>query len=202
MGSYEAYLPSEGNYDLTASREGFGTLPPLHLTAVSADLAGLDFYLPPLDDAVSDGGFEAGTWDDWQGGGTSAPILISQSHTGDGAVLLGNMGATSTLSQSLSVAGTLTNATLSFLMRLDTAGDSSTLQIDVEDTPISHTQVVSTTDWTHIWLPVEAAVGQQVTLVFSVSNNPAVRLDEVSLGTARHGGAVAFFPVVQRSENP
>jgi hypothetical protein len=167
----------------------------MHRTAVSADTDDLDLYLPPLDDAVSDGGFEAGTWGDWQSGGATP---TSQSHTGDGAALL---GATSTLSQSLSVPGTLTNATLSFLVRLDTTGDSSALEVRVDGTSISHTQVVSTTNWTHVWLPVDAAVGQPVTLVFT-ADNAAVRLDEVSLGTARHGGGVAFFPIVHRSQNP
>jgi hypothetical protein len=203
MGSYEAYLPGGGAYDLTASRDGFGPLPPLHLTAVSADMEGLDLHLPPLDDAVSDGGFEAGTWGDWQVGGTSAPTLISQSHTGDGAVLLGGIGATSWLSQSLTVPGNLTDATLSFLVRLESGtGGGSTLQVSVEGTPINHTQVVSTADWTHVWLPVDAAVGQPVILTFEVSNKPAVRLDEVSLGTARHGGGVAFLPIVHRSSSP
>jgi lysophospholipase L1-like esterase len=196
MGNYEAYLPGEGDYDLTASRDGFGTLPPLKLTAVITDMDGLDLYLPPLDDAVINGGFEDGALDHWQAGGTAT--FTSQSHTGDGAVRL---EAASTLSQSLSVPGSLTNATLSYLVRLESEG-SSTLQIDVEGTPISHTQVISTTDWNHAWLPVEAAVGQPVTLTFTVSNSTAVLLDEVSLGTARHGGSVTFFPIVQRDHSP
>jgi acyl-CoA thioesterase-1 len=200
IGSYEAYLPGGGDYELTASRDGFGTLPPMHRAAVSADMDGLDLVLPPLDDVVSDGGFEAGTWGDWQAGGTYA--LTSESHTGDGAVLLGGLGATSTLGQPLSVPGTLTNATLSFLVRLNSGGGSSTLQVSVVGTPISHTQVVSTTDWTHVWLPVDAAVGQPVTLTFTVSNSAAVRLDEVSLGTARHGGGVTFLPIVQQNQSP
>jgi lysophospholipase L1-like esterase len=202
MGSYEAYLPGGGSYDLTASRDGFGTLPPMHLVSVSDDMDSLDLHLPPLDDAVGDGGFEGGSWGDWNPGGTSTPTFTSQAHTGDGAVVLGGLGDTSTLSQSLSVPGTLTNATLSFLVRLDTAGGSSAILVSVDGTPISHSQVVSTTDWTHAWLPVDAAVGQPVTLTFMVDSNPAVRLDEVSLGTARHGGSVTFLPIVQRDHSP
>jgi hypothetical protein len=82
------------------------------------------------------------------------------------------------------------------------SGDSSALRVDVVGTPISYTQVVSTTGWLRAWLPVEAAVGQAVTLTFTVSESTAVILDEVSLGTARHGGSVTFFPIVQRDYNP
>ncbi len=198
-GSYKAYLPGEGDYELTASREGFGALPPMHLTAVSADMDGLDLVLPPLDDAVSDGGFEEGSLDEWQSSASPAPTLISESHTGDGAALL---GSTSWLRQSFSVPGTLTNATLSFLVRLHGDSDDSALHVELEGAAIGHTQVVSTTNWTHVWLPVDAAVGQPVTLTLTVSGDHAVRLDEVSLGTARHGGGVAFLPSVHRSQSP
>jgi hypothetical protein len=202
-GGYRAYVADAGDYSLRATRDGFGLLPAMHVLSVTSDLEDLDFVLPPLDDIVSDGGFEAGGWGDWIPGGSLPPTLVTETHTGEGAVLLGGLGGTSTLSQSFSVPGTLTNPTLSFLVRLDEeAGGSSTLDVELAGTPISQTQVVSTSTWLHVWLPVDAAVGQAVTLTLTLSDTPALRLDEVSLGSSRSGGSFVFLPLVLRAYNP
>jgi lysophospholipase L1-like esterase len=200
LGGYLAYLADTGDYSFSASHAGFEALPAMEAVPVAADLSGLDFVLPPLDDVVSDGGFEVGDWGNWQPGGVVSPTLLSKGHTGSGAVLLGGTGGVSQLSQSLSVPGNLVDATLSLLVRLDD-GDSgdSVLQVELEGTSISHTEVVTTDDWTHIWLPVDSALGQEVTLVLSVSDDEAVRLDEVSLGSAPSGGAFVNMPVVLRA---
>ena len=50
-----------------------------------------------------------------------------------------------------------------------------------------------------MWLPVDAAAGQALTLTFTVSDNPAVRLDEVSLGSAIKGGSQMLLPLVFRA---
>jgi len=92
---------------------------------------------------------------------------------------------------------------LSFLVRLDdAAAGTSTLSVELAGMPISHSQIVSTADWTHVWLPVDAAVGQAMTLTFTVSDNPAVRLDEVSLGSAIKGGSQVQLPLVFRASTP
>jgi lysophospholipase L1-like esterase len=203
LGRYNAYLLDVGSYDLAASRDGFAVLPPMRGLTVTADMSGLDFVLPPLDDVVGDGGFETGSWGDWQVAGTLPPTLTTQAHTGDGAVLLGGVGDTAILSQSLSVPGTLTDATLSFLARLDDDADvSSTLQIELGGTSLNHPQLIAAGEWTHIWFPVDDAVGKAVILTFSISGSPAVRLDEVSLGSAARGGYWIYLPLTARAPTP
>jgi lysophospholipase L1-like esterase len=198
---FTAYLMAGGNYDLQASRnDRFGTLPPMH-RVVSDNITGLEFVLPPQasEDAVTDGGFEQGTLSAWQVGGTQPPALNEQAHTGDQAVLLGGLDHSSMLSQTLSVPGTLTDATLSFLVKLNNPDDvSSTIDVELVGTSISHTQIVPAGEWAHVWFPVEAAVGQAVTLRFAVSDSPVVRLDEVSLGSALSGGSSIYLPAIYR----
>jgi lysophospholipase L1-like esterase len=203
LGRYAAYLADAGSYDLSASRDGFAVLPAMQGQSVTTDMSGLDFVLPPLDDVVGDGGFETGSWGDWEPGGTLSPTLTAPAHTGDGAVLLGGPEDTATLSQSFSVPGTLTDATLSFLVRLHNDADvSSTLQIELGGTSLSHTQLIVAGGWTHVWFPVEEAVGQVVTLGFTISGSPAVRLDEVSLGSAAKGGYWVYLPLTVRAAVP
>ncbi len=208
-GGYLAYLADAGTYDLIAMHDSFGLLPPLHLS-VSGDLSGVDLVLPPLDDVVENGGFESG-WGDWQPGGTLTPTLITAPHTGNRAALLGGQGELSWLKQPLSLPDNLTDATLSFLVRLDDdAEGSSTLQVALEGTPISHTQTISAGGWSHIWLPVEAILvhrngigaSQVVTLTFTVSDSAALRLDEVSLGSALSGADLVYLPLVLRAYSP
>jgi lysophospholipase L1-like esterase len=203
-GGYFAHLVQGGIYSLLVQHNDFGLLPARHGISVSSDVSGLDFVLPPLDDTIGDGGFETANWDQyWQAGGTFTPTLISEAHTGIGAVLMGGDGELSQLSQTFSVPDTLINATLSFLVRLDEeAGESSTLQVELSGTPISHTQNVSVADWTHVWVPVDAAVGQAVTLTFTLSDTAAVRIDEVSLGSAVGGGYLFYLPIVNRTSVP
>ncbi len=196
-GGYVAFLGSPGEYELSASRYGFGQLPPMRGVSVTHSLAGLDFVLPPVDDVVKEGGFEGGAWGHWQPGGTLTPTLGADPHTGHGAALLGGPGELAWLRQRFTVPEGLADATLSFLIRLDSEDDlSSTLDLALQGTTIRHTQVISAGGWTHVWLPVEAAAGQVVTLTFTLSNTPAVELDEVSLGSAHFGGGFIYLPIV------
>jgi hypothetical protein len=112
---------------------------------------------------------------------------------------MGGTGHSSVLSQTLFVPSTVSHATLSFLVRLDdAAGADSEIDVELVGTPFSHTQVISSGAWSHVWFPVEAAVGQTVTLQFTVSDNTAVRLDEVSLGSALSGGGCTYMPSISR----
>lgn len=199
-GGYLAYVAGPGTYELSASRQGFGSLPPLHAELLASDLSGLDFVLPPEDDIVGNGGFESGLAS-WQPGGTPSPAPISEAHTGSGAVRLGGGTGTSSLRQSLTVPDTLTDPTLSFLVRLDSTGGKSTLGVELSGMPKKSIEVL-TTDWTHVWFPVDAATGRTATLTFTVSGNPAVRLDEVSLGSALSGGSWTFVPIISRGGTP
>ncbi len=203
LGGFEAYFAEPGDYDLVASRNGFGSLPPMHILSLSADRSGLELILPPADDVVADGDFETGSLDLWQRGGTPIPTLSAEPHTGVGAAVLGGAGGSSWLRQSLSVPAGLTDATLSFLVRLDEAGaGASAIQIALEGTSISHTHPVTSADWTHVWLPVDAAAGQPVTLTLLVDGTSAVRVDEVRLGSARFGGMALSLPLVLRDMGP
>jgi hypothetical protein len=195
-GGFQAYLGSGGSYDITAQRSDlYGPLPPRQDLSVSANVSGLDFVLPPQDDVVADGGFEAGDLSAWQVTGPLTPTWSSLAHTGDGTVLLGGLGGTSVLSQVLTVPPGLVEPTLSFLVRLDATGDGSTLQVALSGTPISLTQVVDTADWQHVWLPIDPAVSGTLTLAFRLDDVPLVRLDEVSLGSALPGGYWTYLPI-------
>jgi len=204
-GGFTAYLMSGGTYAISASRsDQFGALPPMNLV-VGDHVEGLQLILPPQDDAVTNGGFESAgnPLSGWVVSGTGAPASPTEAHTGDGAVLLGGSGTVSRLSQSVTVPNGLTDPTLSFLVKLqDDADVSSTLTVELEGTPISQTQAVPAGDWSHVWFPVEAAVGKTVTLRFTVSDKPSVRLDEVSLGSALPGGTILYLPVVSRAWTP
>lgn len=196
-GKFAVYVAEGGDYELSVSRDGFGDLPPMHLP-VNMDLDGLSFVLPPADDAVVNGGFENG-WVGWDSGGSLAPTLDAQPHTGTGAVLMGDAGELAWISQPLYIAEPLDEPTLSFLVRLDDdAEGSSTLNVTLEGTPINYTQVVSAGNWSHVWLPVDVAVGQTITATFTSADAPAVRLDEVSLGSAQVGGSWAYMPLISR----
>jgi lysophospholipase L1-like esterase len=199
FGRFSAYLLAGGDYDIDVWRNDlFGPLPPMSIT-VADTVEGLDFVLPPQDDVVSNGGFEEATLSGWQAGGTLPPTLTPEAHTGSHAVTLGGLGESSWLTQTLTVPPSLGDTTLSFMVRLDDgSAGSSTLDIELIGTPISLTQQVPADSWTHVWLPVDAALGEVVTLNLTVSDNPAILLDEVSLGTAVVGGSMSYLPFVAR----
>ena len=215
FGRYVAYLLGEGDYDLSVTRSGFGVLPPMQLRSgtaspkVTTSLSCLDFVLPPLDDAIDNGGFEDAGWGGWLPGGSEMPAVVSGGHTGGRAVRLGGAGGPSWLSQELTVPGAGADTTLSFLVRLrDAAAGASTLDVALAGAPISHTRITSADEWTHIWLPLDAAtgqdaaIGQATTLTFTVPGTPAILLDEVSLGSAISGGSEIRLPLVNQPGTP
>ena len=200
-GSFRAYVAGAGTYDLSASRDGFGSLPPMYTVPVTdTDVSGLELVLPPLDDIVEDGGFESGNLDAWLASGTVGPA--PDEHTGYGAVRLGGEGGSSSLSQSLSLPPSLTKATLSFMVKLDGSSGTNSIQVELAGTPLGQPVPVSAGGWKHVWFDVGDLVGQEVTLVFTVSGSPAVLLDEVSLGSATSGGGWSLLPIIARGAIP
>ena len=198
FGRFAAYLLTGGDYEIDVARNDlYGPLPPMTVN-VDHNVEGLEFVLPPQDDVVSNGGFEA-SLSGWQTGGTLPPTLAPAAHTGNQALTLGGGGETSWLTQTVTVPSGLSDATLSFMVRLDDgSAGSSALDIELVGTSISHTQPVSADSWSHVWLPVDEALGEVVTLSLTVSDNPAVIVDEVSLGTAVVGGGSVFLPFIGR----
>jgi hypothetical protein len=88
------------------------------------------------------------------------------------------------------------------MVKLDGTSGGNSIEVALEGTPFSRTVPVSPGGWTHVWYDVSSAKGQQVTLDFTVSGNPAVLLDEVSLGSAVPGGSWSFVPIVARGGTP
>ena len=211
-GGFFAYLAAGGGYDISVSRSDlFGPLPAMYNVPVNADVSGLNFILPPQDEAVTDGGFEGGNLDAWQVGGTVVPTLPIVVHTGDGAVQLGDEGEDSYLSQVVSPALGLSNPTLSFLVRLKEAGLASTLRVEMQGAasstvanrgtlslPVTYTVTVEDGEWSHVWYDLTGMTSAALTLTFIVSGSPTVLVDEVSLGSSLKAGYLIYLPLVYR----
>jgi hypothetical protein len=197
-GFYTLYFSDAGDYDIMVERDRFSTLPARQDIAVSGSVSGIDFYLPPTDDQVRDSGFEAGNWGDWQRGGSNLPALSDKAHTGAGAALLDPGGGDSRLSQTLVLPVDLTDPTLSLMVRLDDEeGPASTLTIQIVGTTTTTEELaVSSGGWKHAWYDASQFAGQPVILTLSVADDPALIVDEVSLGSAIEGVGLAYMPLV------
>jgi hypothetical protein len=181
---------------------------------VNNDVSGLEFILPPQDDAVTSGDLE--TLNGWQTGGSVLPSLANTAHTGIHSVQMGSPGADAILSQVISPGSDLSNPALSFMTRLSGAGPASTLQIELASTgvfspPVSYTLAVMIDGWSHAWYDLAALAGEQMatspnspalilaeplTLTFTVSDGPAILVDEVRLGSAPQGTYLTYLPVI------
>ena len=202
LGRFVAYIANSGTYSLAVSRpDRFGPLPPMVGLAVSDNVTGLEFILPPQDGVITDGQFEAGNLDAWQLGGTLLPTLTSTAHTGQWAVRLGGPGHDSSLSQAVALGTALTDPTLSFLARLETAGQAGAVQVTLAGptgSP-SFTLPVESDQWTHTWFDLTGWGSGPFTLTLSVSDDPPVLVDEISLGSALPGSWPIYLPAVYRA---
>jgi Tol biopolymer transport system component len=88
-GNYYGYLTADNVQTLSVTRLGYGA-PPAMTVDLTADVTTIH-ALPPSDDLVLDGGFEAGVLtDNWQVSGDPSPALSDGvRHTGNRAVVLG-----------------------------------------------------------------------------------------------------------------
>ena len=161
-------------------------------------MTGADFYLPPLDDLVDNGGYEKASWGDWQRGGSTLPAISSSTHTGDGAALLDPAGGESRLSQSLRLPAGLHEPAVSLMVRLaDKADVASTLTVTIVGTTTStHELAVTSEEWAHAWYDVSAFAGAPATIELAVTGDPALIVDEVSLGSAMPGVSLSYLPLV------
>lgn len=200
LGGYKAYVIEAGDYDVSVNRHGFGVLPPMKAVPVSADTSDLVSVLPPHDNAVTNGDFEPDLTG-WQVDGTTSPF--PSAHTGDGAAQLGNESTSSSLSQLLAPDPAMDHPTLSFLVRLEQDTQASTLSIGLESaggltTPVVHTLLVESEEWTHVWYDLQGLVSEPLILTFSVSGDPSIILDEVSVGSAIKGSYRQYLPIVAK----
>jgi hypothetical protein len=204
-GAFLAYLDSGGPHDLlTARNDLYGPLPWMYDQPVDGDVHGLTFVLPPLDNLVTDGGFESGNLNAWNPGGSLTPLTSAVAHTGLVAAKLGSPDDDSHLSQVLTPALPLEAPTLSFMVYLAAAGDPSQLQVELSnDTtlspPLTFTLDVADEAWTHAWFDLPDLAAEPLTLTLIVSGSPAILLDEVSLGSTHRAGYTIHLPLAQRN---
>ncbi|MBK8904444.1 MAG: PD40 domain-containing protein [Anaerolineaceae bacterium] len=94
-GSYATYVGQEStNYSVQLSKAGYGSVPATAFTNVVTDNR-FDVVLPPLDNVIQDGGFEASPYSlsaHWQTGGTYniTPEVTVSSHSGIFSAGVGN----------------------------------------------------------------------------------------------------------------
>jgi hypothetical protein len=209
-GYYTLYVGSSGPYTLTASRSGFGALPAMYDVAVDGHLTGVDFVLPPENEAVINGGWETTDLTGWNSGlGVTPTVEMTATHTGLYGLALEASGGTASfwpyVTQTLSIPSTWAQPTLSFLYKAVEGEADDALQAVVSDGSevITHTVILTSTSWTHTWNDLSAFSGQTVTLRFGFEEQTSgqqVYLDEVSVGETEAGVVSVYLPLVMRNQ--
>ena len=200
-------------YTLTASAEGYGTLPPAYgVDATDGDVA-YPFVLAPegFVNLVADGDFENGLTG-WARGGITAslPVSTAAAHTGLGAAQLGGSAFSGTvwLSQTVDLPTNALSPTLSLVYRVPVAGDSAAFQVVLgrETAALTYTLPFTglrtgTTGWTHFWAGVPSGWGGfldlQLKLTQGGSLTPTtVLVDEAWLGYRGLEPYTVYLPLV------
>ena len=181
-GPYRLYLETDGNYQVSASAPGYAGLPAAGLNIIGQQR--LDWVLPPLEDAVQNGGFESGLAD-WGTAGDVQPAP-SAVHTGAAGAQLTGAAA---FSQTVWVDPAWNAPTLS--LRYWLPGDLPTGTFTVElsaslspsgtltSTVLTVTQ--ATDGWMHAWADLSSYSGLTATLTAGLDSGQAL-VDEISLG--------------------
>jgi len=204
-GSFALYFEQSGIYDLEASHPGFGALPPMLGVVVSETLQPVTFYLPPADDRIIDGGFEAGDLVAWNPAGPSTPTLTTTGHTGEFAVLFG--GGTGTLEQEITLPSAPYSGTLSLLYRVegvDPATNSLQIVFGSPALTVTHALPLTPTGWVHWWWDLPPWEDPAATLRVLWTPGDArvpmgVWVDEISLGTTATASYAVYIPLVTRA---
>ncbi|MBU0494753.1 MAG: hypothetical protein KKA73_15330 [Chloroflexi bacterium] len=212
MCAYELFLSANGTYDVSASApatealgDAYGSLPPLKDVAVSGDTACPDLVLPPAQDAITNGQFEAGLagWD------YATPLaLTADAHTGDAAVQVaypvGPAPAPSpVLWQDTSINAGWAYPTLSLVYRLSGGNANDHLWAVVTGpTQTISVPLPAAADWTYVWLDLGTLAGRAVTVALEIDRDSILPLtltvDEISLGPGAVGPHNVFLPLVSR----
>ncbi|MCL5960322.1 MAG: hypothetical protein M1358_13605 [Chloroflexi bacterium] len=207
-GVYRLTVPA-GSASVQASKSGFGTLPPAHLSMPSSGVTYFNFSLPPNPNAVTNGDFELGL-NSWNTGGGVAPQISSMAHTGSGALVLG-LGASgtgnSTLEQQISVPSGQPILSMTYWLQTADGPSNDLFQVSVvrgdgSSSPLLQ-DLTATVGYVHRWFDLSPWAGSTVRLRFNVwqssADNPTnVYLDEVSVGPASPPPVKQYFPLVYR----
>jgi hypothetical protein len=210
-GRYVLYLVNTGVFNVTAARTGYGALPALHDLTVNSDIAGLDFVLPPEQDAVVNGGWETGDLTGWQvePGATVAASPLA-AHTGLNGLRFGSpVAAANTampqiwqIAQTISLPAELTKPTLSWFYRVvsGTPGESLLIQVSNGTNEVTREILLASSGWMHAWMDLGAFSGQTVTLRIGLleADPREVYLDEISIGATQVGVYPVRLPLITR----
>jgi hypothetical protein len=198
-------------YAFSASRSGYGALPAQRDVAVNDQPTGVDFVLPPEQDAVVNGGWETGDLTGWQvepGAAVAASSLAA--HTGLNGLRVGSPEATASIAlpsiwqiaQGVTLPAELAKPTLSWFYRVVSGapGESLLIQISNGANEVTREIPLAPGGWTHAWADLSAFSGQTVTLRIGLlgASPREVYLDEVSIGATRVGVYPVRLPLIAR----
>lgn len=198
LGEYVLPLTMTGTLTVTVSQSNFGDLPPMYgVKAIESDTTGIDFWLPPLDDVITNGQFEEDL-SSWFSLG-SVQIVTGTVHTGlKAAELSGN----SAISQTVTLTSTTVySPTLSLIYVYTPGTPNDYLEVRLNDTPVGD-PLVPASEWAHTYLDLSTYLGHTVDLAFVLHQEVATPayayLDEISLGSAGQAPGVIFLPLIKK----
>ena len=202
LGNYLLCHDDRLSYALTVSRSGFGELPAMQ--HAPGNLAGVDFWMRPVDDGIVNGQFETGGAGGWSAHTSESGTVevTDAAHTGAHAAELsggGPLAWTAVLSQTVPVSEALENPTL-FLLYLFSGGNSAQVTVRGQSETLTDTFSLSTATWTHMWMDLSKFGGQAVTVALHLDGPSGssgwLVVDEISLGEAAPGARQIYLPVV------
>ncbi len=190
-------------YALTASRSDFGILPAIK--RLSGSMTGVDFYLPPADDVVTNGQFETGDLSGWtETAGAGEIVMTETAHSGDYAVAL---TGEATLTQSTIVPAAAQNPAFSMLFQYlpatsqavqRSAEEKALITLEGAAQTLTHTLDTYTTDWSYFGWDLSSLKGQSVTVTLAGTTGDWMIADEVSIGSTAPGVQEVYLPIVLR----
>lgn len=167
-------------------------------------ISGIDLYLPPAEDWITNGEFESG-FDGWS---TTGDVSAGTPRTGSNAATL--WGAdTSVISQTVNIpsdaqtpilswmwnAENLSPATHKVTVTLTTGAESYTVPLDLNEQ-----------GWQHGWTPADQYIGQQVDVIFEYQDlsgsgapDSTLTLDEISFGEYMRQIWHIYMPLIMRN---
>lgn len=200
-GAYELFVGDPISYTLDFTATGYGSLPPTTVS-LSSDLT-LNAVLPPVDDAIINGGFEDGTLNGWVVTGSSATATENAHHTGAYGLNISHTAITETVvAQTIAVETGWVNPTLAFLYHISHPLTGGGFRVQISDATNTTTVLntsQSTSTWQHVWADLTAYSGQTITITLAADHAVGdIRVDEVSLGSWQTPHITAVSPTEWR----